>query len=64
MKIKNRDIMIQKSQEIILFKLLNDTINAQLKMREFRNKFENNDGFQGYYTNLKEFDRNDYIKGY
>ena len=51
-------------QRLILYRLLKDTLNFNLKLKQFKERFSTNKDFLACYENLIRFNRADYINSY
>jgi len=51
-------------QRLILYRLLKDTMNLNLKLKQFKERFSTNKEFPACYENLIQFNRADYINSY
>jgi tetratricopeptide (TPR) repeat protein len=56
--------IFKEHQKIILYALLKDTANFNLRLIEFKERYSGNKEFSAYYESLVQFDRNAYLNSY
>ena len=56
--------IFKEHQRIILYSLLKDTANFNLRLIEFKERYSGNKEFPAYYKSLVQFDRNAYLNSY
>jgi tetratricopeptide (TPR) repeat protein len=56
--------LYKESERIILYGLLKDTINFNLKLKQFKERFNADKEFPILYKDLIQFNRDDYIKSF